>query len=280
MATLNTTEKGILEKLFQMGGGYVLNFSDRSMGEFFRDDLHIDIYDSRFNYASGSKANRMRGFWQAASDQLVGKSIISLIGYIEGQLLVGNLRSEDFPKALILKGREIGNKLLGVVGQTQTSESDFVGKDYGEISIVSLGLDAAVTKVLTQRIDEIWKCSKAGANLSVVFMCGSVLEGVLLGVASKNPRIFNQAQQSPKDRDGKVLPLHHWKLVAFINVAHELGLLDEDVKKFSHALRDFRNYIHPYEQMASRFSPDANTAAICIQVLKAAISQLTRRLAA
>jgi len=278
MATLNTTEKGILEKLFQMGGGYVLNFSDRSMGEFFRDDLHIDIYDSRFNYASGSKANRMRGFWQAASDQLVGKSIISLIGYIEGQLLVGNLRSEDFPKALILKGREIGNKLLGVVGQAQTSESDFVGKDYGEISIVSLGLDAAVTKVLTQRIEEIGKCSKAGANLSVVFMCGSVLEGVLLGVASKDPRIFNQAQQSPKDREGKVLQLHNWRLEAYINVAHELGLLDEDVKKFSHALRDFRNYIHPYQQMASKFNPDSNTAAICVQVLKAAISQLSRKL--
>mgnify|MGYP001619194306 FL=1 len=66
MANLTTNEKQILEKLFQMGGGYVLNFSDRTMGEFFRDDVGIDIYNKKYNYASGSKANRLRGFWLVA----------------------------------------------------------------------------------------------------------------------------------------------------------------------------------------------------------------------
>jgi hypothetical protein len=45
MSTLNTNEKQLLEKLFQVGGGYVLNFSDRTMWEYFRDDVGIDIYD-------------------------------------------------------------------------------------------------------------------------------------------------------------------------------------------------------------------------------------------
>ena len=40
-----------------------------------------------------------------------------------------------------------------------------------------------------------------------------------------------------------------WKLTNFIDVSYELGLLDEDVK-VSHALRNFRNYIHPYEQVS------------------------------
>ena len=39
MANLTTLEKQVLEKLFQKNGGYVLNFSDRTMGEFFRDDV-------------------------------------------------------------------------------------------------------------------------------------------------------------------------------------------------------------------------------------------------
>ena len=39
MANLTTLDKQILEKLFQMGGGYVLNFSDRTMGEFFREEI-------------------------------------------------------------------------------------------------------------------------------------------------------------------------------------------------------------------------------------------------
>ena len=62
----------------------------------------------------------------------------------------------------------------------------------------------------------------------------------------------------------------------FIDVAYELGLLAEDVKKFSHTLRDFRNYIHPYQQMSSRFNPDKHTAKISWQVLKAALFQLSK----
>src|SRR3989338_8382831 len=96
MAELTTLEKQILEKLFQMGSGYVLNFSDRTMGEFFRDDVGVDIYNQKYNYESGSKANRMRGLWLKADEKLVGKSILKLIEYIENQILLDNLKKEDF----------------------------------------------------------------------------------------------------------------------------------------------------------------------------------------
>ena len=62
----------------------------------------------------------------------------------------------------------------------------------------------------------------------------------------------------------------------FIDVSHKLGFLGLDVKKYSHSLRDFRNYIHPYQQMASRFNPDIETAKISWQVLKAAIIDLSK----
>ena len=88
MANLTTNEKQLLEKLFQMGGGYVLNFSDRTMGEFFRDDVGMDIYDEKYNYNSGSKANRLRGLWLTTDDKVTGKSILKLIEYIENQILI------------------------------------------------------------------------------------------------------------------------------------------------------------------------------------------------
>ena len=59
-----------------------------------------------------------------------------------------------------------------------------------------------------------------------------------------------------------------------IDVACEVGVLKLDIKKFSHGLRDFRNYIHPYEQMTSGFTPDEHTAKVCFQVLKAALANL------
>ena len=113
MATLTTTEKQILEKLFQMGSGYVLNFSDRTFGEFFRDDLQIDIFDPKYNYASGSKANRMRGFWQSSDNALIGKSIQQLLNYIDTHIVLGRLRREDFPAELIQRGHAISARLLG-----------------------------------------------------------------------------------------------------------------------------------------------------------------------
>ena len=66
----------------------------------------------------------------------------------------------------------------------------------------------------------------------------------------------------------------YWTLAEFIDVAHDIGFLNLDVKKFSHGLRDFRNYIHPYAQLASQFMPDEHTAKVCFQVLKAALADV------
>jgi len=94
-------------------------------------------------------------------------------------------------------------------------------------------------------------------------------------VASKNPKVFNRAKSSPKDKDGKVKNFPDWSLAQLINTANEAGFLKLDVKKFSHELRDFRNYIHPYQQSMSGFNPTRHTAEICLQVLKAAIADLS-----
>ncbi len=113
MASLTTNGKQILEKLLQMDGGYVLNFSDRTMGEFFRDDLKLNIYSKKYRYASGSKANCMRGFWMVADDKTVGKAILKLIEYIETQILVENLKKDDFPEERLDVGKKIAQRLLG-----------------------------------------------------------------------------------------------------------------------------------------------------------------------
>lgn len=163
--------------------------------------------------------------------------------------------------------------------QTQTTdikEEDFLSQEFKDLSIDKIGLDGSVTEVLNYRFAEIKICLEREAPLSAIFLIGSSLEGILLGVALKNIKEFNQANSSPKDKDGKVKQFQMWSLSNFIDVAFELKLINQDVKKFSHTLRDFRNYIHPYEQMSSNFQPDKHTAKICWQVLRAGIFQLTK----
>ena len=155
------------------------------------------------------------------------------------------------------------------------SESDFLSREFSGFNISDLGLDLNVTDVLNKRVDEIEKTYNSAAYLSTILIAGSTLEGVFLGLASSYPRAFNTVKSSPKGRDGKVQPFHDWNLAAFIDVAKDLELIQLDTHKFSHILRDFRNYIHPYQQMSSGFTPREHTAKICLQVLKAAIAEIT-----
>jgi hypothetical protein len=160
--------------------------------------------------------------------------------------------------------------------KTEIKEDDFINREFGEISIDKLGLDSIVSESLNLRFDEIKKGINSIAPLSVIFLSGSSLEGILLGFASKFPKEFNQANSAPKDKEGKVKSFHEWTLSNFIDTATDIGLLKEDVKKFSHVLRDFRNYIHPYEQISKNFNPDIHTAKLCWQVLKVAVIQLSK----
>lgn len=160
------------------------------------------------------------------------------------------------------------------VKSSSLSESDFLSREFRDFTISDLGLDLNVTDVLNKRVDEIEKTFSSAAYLSTILIAGSTLEGVFLGLASSYPRAFNTVKSSPKNRDGKVQPFHDWNLAAFIDVAKDLELIQLDTYKFSHILRDFRNYIHPYQQMSSGFTPREHTAKICLQVLKATITEI------
>ena len=158
----------------------------------------------------------------------------------------------------------------------EVNEEDFINQEFDETSIYDLNLDGFISDILNSRIQEIKANLKANAPLSAIVIIGSTLEGILLGFASKNPKDFNQAKAAPKDKVGKTKYYQDWSLSNFIDVAYELRFIQEDVKKFSHILRDFRNYIHPYEQMTSGFNPDIHTAKLCWNVLKVAMIQLAK----
>jgi hypothetical protein len=160
------------------------------------------------------------------------------------------------------------------VDKKEINEEDFLRKEFDSIPTSKIGIDSVVLAIIESRINEIQLAMNAKASLASIIMCGSTLEGILLGIALLHPEQFNRSSVAPKDKDGKIMPFQKWTLANYIDVAHDIGIIKEDIKKFSHSLRDFRNYIHPYEQLANSFSPNEHTAMICFQVLKAAIFQL------
>ncbi|MGD0727095.1 MAG: hypothetical protein ABSB63_16205 [Spirochaetia bacterium] len=134
--------------------------------------------------------------------------------------------------------------------------------------------DASLADILSFRWAEAQRCFRADAHLSAVIMMGSILEGVLLHKAEHNLKAVNQATAAPKEKTGAVKPIHEWSLASLIDVAHEAGWLQGDVKRFSHALRESRNIVHPYVQRLFKDRPDGDTCRICWQVVRAAVADL------
>lgn len=281
MANLKQTDKLILENLFDMGGGYVLDFSNTSFQQFVFDTCKIDIYSSKYEIFGDSKAKRLRAFWQLESDKQVGILTNEMLAYWRAKKKINGEELTKSEVQIFNDSLSIAHRLRGVSPKnnntTETSESDFLKKEFKNLNIDKLEIDNSVIEILKSRLEEIRKSLQNGSSLSVVIMCGSVLEGILLGTATANMKKFNQSTASPKNKEtGKVLSFQDWTLNNLIDVAYSVGLLGLDVQKFSHSLRDFRNYIHPYQQMISGFSPDIDTAKISWQVLQAAISDLIK----
>ncbi|TKF19949.1 nucleotide-binding protein, partial [Vibrio genomosp. F6] len=79
MADLTTIEKKKLERYFDMGSGYFSNLSNADLEELVADELNIEIYDDKYNLKSGSKANRIRAFWQLENNHTVAKFLTAAI---------------------------------------------------------------------------------------------------------------------------------------------------------------------------------------------------------
>ena len=93
MAKLSFQEKQLIERVFGMGSGYVLNFSNREFEEFMKDVVSYNIYQK---YPGLSKAKMLRRFIEDESDAYVGKMIILLINYMKSNSLDKNITQEEF----------------------------------------------------------------------------------------------------------------------------------------------------------------------------------------
>lgn len=114
MSTLNSRDKAILEKVLRMEQGWLLDFSDRTMQNFFSETFKINIYDEKydFDFPSKSKANRLRGIWRAESDEKVGSIILALVDYAEVIVLTKEEELAPLQKELFQKAKDIGSRLL------------------------------------------------------------------------------------------------------------------------------------------------------------------------
>lgn len=81
MANFKSTEMRFLDSIFGMGDGYVLDFSNRTMDDFFLEELEIDISHEMFSTDGTSKARRVRCLLQSADHSTVARVLEALWKY-------------------------------------------------------------------------------------------------------------------------------------------------------------------------------------------------------
>lgn len=123
-------------------------------------------------------------------------------------------------------------------------------------------------KILVSKIDNLNKCIANQSYQEALTSIGSILEGVLSGVAEKFHEKFESSSKAPKTE------LDKWTLGNFIDVACDLNIIHKDRQDFAHLLRDYRNYIHPMKQLKDQFSPDIHTVSTSYAVLKGIVHDL------
>lgn len=202
----------------------------------------------------------------SGNQQLVSKAITKL----NEILMVEGLKVE-------LKGVE--PQLKEITPQFIESQEQPDLKPLPPPNFLNFKLETGLGEILADRWQQAQKCLNAEAHLAATIIMGSLLEGMLLAVLQKFPQEGNKCKAAPQDlRTGKVKYFADWSLSDMINVAYEIGWFDLDVKKFSHALREFRNLIHPYQQMVAKTFPDQDTCEISWSVVQAAANDLAKKL--
>ena len=131
---------------------------------------------------------------------------------------------------------------------------------------------------LREEIDKRWreaqKCVHVAAYTSAIILMGSILEGLLLARAQLSATVAYQSPHAPKGKDGKAIAIQNWTLNTLIEVAADVGWIKTDRGRFSHALRESRNVVHPWQAVMSRANFDSSTCKTSWSVLEASVSDL------
>ena len=85
---IRTIDMLAIDEVFAMGGGYVLNFSNRTFSEFFAEELGVDIDQPRWSVNGGSKAKRLRTYLRQANRETALRTLQALWEYRQSSSLV------------------------------------------------------------------------------------------------------------------------------------------------------------------------------------------------
>lgn len=123
MSDLTSIEKLKLERLLEMGSGYVLDFYNKTFQQFILENVNIDIDNDKYFYKGSSKANRLRAFWEKESNPIVGELLEKLIEYWSVKKLLDQKEIKPKEQELFNECKNISQRLTGLAARKQNQDT-------------------------------------------------------------------------------------------------------------------------------------------------------------
>ena len=130
-----------------------------------------------------SKAKKLRAFWEQEPDLIVGNVLAEML---ESYEVACDLNGKQVDRLVLDKARDIVERLTGKPQKTKPQQTieRFLQEEFTIPNIQKLPIEQALVPIVENRLDEARRALGAGAYLSVVILCGSILEAVPSGEGS------------------------------------------------------------------------------------------------
>jgi hypothetical protein len=160
MAKLKHSEMRLIDEIFGMGNGYVLDFSNRTFAEFFEDEFGINIYQPKYEVFGTSKANHLRAFMEAEDGRTVGRVLRRLWDY-RNETIVSSDPSRTLPASVDARFSEL-------IGRTEAGFAPSV--------VIALGGTAGVLDfdTVSRDLDRALDNARADPEDAVTAACSTV----------------------------------------------------------------------------------------------------------
>jgi len=124
--------------------------------------------------------------------------------------------------------------------------------------------DTELRMIIERDYSEIRRAYSSQCWKSVIILSGSTIEAILVDLLLIHKTKAIAAVKAPNNNKSDITK---WDLVSLIEVSVELGLVSSGVEKLSHSVREYRNLIHPGNEVRNKLTFGSEEAKIALEVL-------------
>jgi hypothetical protein len=122
--------------------------------------------------------------------------------------------------------------------------------------------DGDLKKCLERDYSEIQRAFVSRCWKSVIILSGGAIEAILTDLLLANSSMALASSKAPKQSD-----ITKWDLADLINVSVDASLVSSGVEKLSHPIREYRNLVHPGNEIRTKLTFNSEEARIALEVL-------------